>query len=455
MQPQMLANNDPAALMVDQVLLATPEEQLGNGIWPRSTPLWMTAFYVALFIIRPWEQLFPWLGAIHFERFYILCMLVSVFFTTKKKQLAISWQILTILNFLMILILSSLLAIDPSLAWEAVYKYLTLLIFYYILLKVIHTPYDLAFIVVSYVATMTIYLLKAQWEFFVNGQHAFDMGVIRLCGIENTFGGPNNLGMSIIASLPIGLLLWQQKDVITATWPAAWKKGFKRGLQIYGVLSTTSIVLTNSRSSMVGLVVFLLLVILGGNGIGKKIGFLTAGICFLALIWLFMPEENKGRMQTIWAPEEGPANAQASAEGRVEGFKAGMEMFRRFPVLGVGPENFVAYRITNVDGVPLEAHNLAGQVLGEMGTLGGGAFLLMISATLLNCSSIRGMFRKSPSSTAQFLAELAGACRNSVLLLIFLGIFGHNLYRFNWIWLATFSDLAFQFMRKKQKLIGS
>ena len=55
-------------------------EEYKKGIWPRSICLWMAALYVALFIIRPWEQLFPQLGEIHFERIYALSMIAATFF---------------------------------------------------------------------------------------------------------------------------------------------------------------------------------------------------------------------------------------------------------------------------------------------------------------------------------------------------------------------------------------
>ena len=38
----------------------------------------MAAFYLALFIIRPWERLFPSLGEIHFERLYAIAMILVV-----------------------------------------------------------------------------------------------------------------------------------------------------------------------------------------------------------------------------------------------------------------------------------------------------------------------------------------------------------------------------------------
>jgi O-antigen ligase len=162
-----------------------------------------------------------------------------------------------------------------------------------------------------------------------------------------------------------------------------------------------------------------------------------------------MPAENKGRMSTIWSPEEGPSNAQVSAEGRIEGYKAGMAMFRRYPFTGVGVGNFIAYRVPNVDGIALQAHNLEGQLLGEMGLVGCFTFLLMVGATFGNARRIIRYAGNQTNGALLCLSDLARTSRLSLLLLIFLGTFGHNLYRFNWLWIAAFCVLALRFTRER------
>lgn len=428
--------------------LLVSDTELQNGIWPRSKILWMAIFYMALFIIRPWEQLFPVMAIVHPERVFAICMLVAVFLSGGKK-FQLTWQTVTVLLFFTAIVFSGFFAYDPSLAKDEVYKFLSIVIFYFVFLIVIHSPYGLAFIVLSYVFTMCVYLSKSQWEFFVNGKHEYRMGVSRLIGIEDTFGGPNALAMSVVVSLPFAALLWKNRTLISNTWPVFWQKKLRFGLLIYGALAVTSIILTNSRSGMAGFVVFVTIIGLSSKGFGKKIKFSIVGVIILAVLWTLMPDENKGRFRTIWAPEEGPANAQESAEGRVAGYKAGMEMFRRFPFTGVGVGNFVAYRVPNIDGEPLQAHNLAGQLLGETGWLGGVTFLMVLGSTIVNCRKIIKYARYRSDPVTSFLADLAKACLISLTLLIFLGMFGHNLYRFNWLWIAAFSSLALRFIHER------
>lgn len=420
---------------------------LKNGMWPKSYTLWMAAFYMALYIIRPWERLFPSWQAFYPERTYAICM-ISVVFFSGKMQFRLTWQSVTVVLLFASIAFSGFFAYNSSLTWDILYGNSTLIIFYFILLLVIRTRYDLVFIVLSYIAIMCVYLGKSQWEFFLNGQHRYDMGVIRMTGIENTFGGPNSLSMSIVVSLPFALFLWKNSTIITRHWTTVWQTRLRRGLILYGLLAVSSIVLTNSRSGLVGFLIYVGILMFSGKGLRKKLGYVAAGVLILSLIWIIVPEGNKGRIRTIWDPEDGPANAQESAEGRVLGFEAGMEMFKRFPFTGVGAGNFVVYRARYLDGIPLQAHNLEGQLLGEMGIIGGLAFLMFIGAIITNCKHISRLSKNQNNAVAKLFGDLARACSVSLFLLIFLGTFGHNLYRYNWLWLAAFGVLARQMQQE-------
>ena len=439
---------------IDARGINSPMDSLKSGIWPRSVPLWMAGVYVALFIIRPWEELFPWLGDLRFERVYALCMIASVALS-KKRHFEMSFQALTVVLFVLSMGLSAVFAFNTSLAGDAFLEYLKLIVFYFVLIMVVRTPYQLVFIVTCYIAAMTAYLAKSQWEFFFHGQNRYDMGVYRLIGIESTFGGPNSLAMSIVVSLPMLLFLWTVRKEFSSEWPRLARKWFPILLASYFILAISSIILTNSRSGMLSMILFVALVIIGRKGVFRKSAYFLLGGLMLLTIWHLAPEDNRERFMTIWNPEAGPENARVSADGRIEGYKAGMIMFDRFPITGVGVGNFITYRVVYVDGIALEAHNLAGELLGETGVVGGISFALMVLVTLVNCYKVRTIARKNRFDPAiGVLSGLGKACRNAVILLAFEGLFGHNLLRFNWLWLAAFSILALQSARMSMKTRG-
>jgi O-antigen ligase len=423
--------------------IAGPHEPLVNNMWPRSLAFWMTAIYLALFIVRPWERI-QWLAALHFERIYAICMVVVVFLTSRNRLQA-RFQSVSVVLFLLAVGVSGLCGVNPTASWEPFYQYLSLVIFYFVLVLSVRTPYQLTFMVGCYIVTMSLYLAKSEWEYFVHGAHRMRMNVSRLEGIDTAFGGPNFLAMSVVVSLPFLLYLWSVRKQFTCRWPGLYRYLFPKMLLAYLALGLSSVILTNSRSGFLGLVCFALLVAFRGRGFLRKVGYCVLAAVALLLVWNFIPDESRGRLRTIWDPESGPASAQKSTEGRLEGFRAGMTMFRRFPATGVGIGNFIEYRMGNVDGGNLEAHNLVGQMLGETGFLGGLAFFLMVAATVGNCRRTRRRGAALDLPPVRALSALALASLTSMVLLFLEGFSNHNLLRFNWIWLAAFGCIAIQY----------
>lgn len=193
---------------------------------------------------------------------------------------------------------------------------------------------------------------------------------------------------------------------------------------------------------------FLALTSIKGFGLRRKIYYTLGGLVVLAILWQVIPQETRVRYQSIWDSDSGPENADVSAQGRIDGFWAGITMLERFPISGVGIGNFIRYRESAVDGLALNAHNLAGQVLGETGLIGALAFSLIVLAALLNCSKARRLAGGRSDKEGTIISGLALACRNAIILLLFEGLFAHNLRRFTWLWLAAFSTLAVQYTKQ-------
>lgn len=419
--------------------LAPAHERLMLGIVPASIPLLLVIVYIALYIIRPWDLLIPALAVVRFEFCFALLMIAVVVFSGRIR-VRFDLQSLGVFLFLAVYALSALSAWRYELIGDAVYNQMARTVFFVILASaVVVSLYDLYFVAAAYIGTMAVYLAKSHWEFWIHGRGEYRMGVKRLIGIESTFGAPNSLAMSVIVSLPILWFLWRTRADFTAGWPRFWSAMYRRMLLCYAVLSAATVVLTNSRSGMLGFIVFVALTSLQGRGLGRKLLLVLGGCMVLATVWLLAPQDSRNRLRTVWDPSAGPSNAQTSAQMRVASFKASLEIFQRFPLNGVGPgKNFNEYRRENVDGADLAPHNLPGEILSCFGLLGAGAFLWMIGATLFNARRLRRIGRGLPGPAGRTLPRLAAALRDSVFLLLFLGLAGHCADRFNWLWLAAF-----------------
>jgi O-antigen ligase len=411
---------------------------------PITAPVWLTGIWIALFIIRPWEILIPQLATIRFERLYALTVL-GVVLASGLFRFRGSTQTIAVMLFIAALGLSTLFAYDTSIAWNEYYKYLTLAVFYFVLLSVIRTPYQLEFIIICYIASMALYLGKSQWEYFVHGRHGFTMGVSRLFGIESTFGNPNSVAGSTVVSLPFLQFLWWHRHTITRTWATYVRRWFPLFLVLYFILAVTSIILTNSRSGAINFTAFVILFGSTQPYTPSRIKRSIVAVLILVAIWEFTPETTKRRISTLWNPAAGPASAKGSADARQESFWIGLAMFSQKPLTGVGIGNTAVFRRAFVDGVYLAPHNFYGEVLGETGLIGAAAFVLVIGSLLVNIRATKVLASRCVHPTSSMLSDLARTCGYVIVLLLVSGMAGDGLRCFQWLWLAAFALLARDF----------
>lgn len=167
---------------------------------------------------------------------------------------------------------------------------------------------------------------------------------IRIQG-TGIFNDPNDLGMTLVMTVPF----------VLSTMTAPGTRVFRR---IFALCGLTALLLacyyTNSRGTMLGLgVVF-------GAHVYRRHGFfpasLLAGVGLAAILAL-----GPSRMSELDSEE-------ASAQGRIQAWSQGLQMFKAAPVFGVGFRRFGEYH-------GMVAHNSFVHVLGELGFVGAFPFV--------------------------------------------------------------------------------
>jgi len=115
----------------------------------------------------------------------------------------------------------------------------------------------------------------------------------------------------------------------------------------------------------------------------------------------------------------------------------GFELWQANPLTGIGPG---AWRPATRQ--PIESHNLYGQLVGETGTLGAAAFVAILACFWANLRAVRRTRALFPEQRNDLLFTLSGSIGVAVFLLLFMGNFGHNLFRFTWLWYGGFLIVA-------------
>ena len=124
--------------------------------------------------------------------------------------------------------------------------------------------------------------------------------------------------------------------------------------------------------------------------------------------------------------------------GRIQGLILGVVLLNRFPLTGCGPG---AWRPAT--GSPIESHSLYGQCMGELGVAGIVTFGGLVIALTLHLRKLKRLTKPDAGPVPDAsLYSLARAMQASLFLLLFLGLFGHNLYRYNWAWYCAFTAVA-------------
>ena len=403
--------------------------------------LLMVCFYIFLFIERPWESI-RHLQNVPIERVYAIAMIVMAIMHGRFKVIyspVNKW----VYGLLAMHFVLAPFAFTPSNAVDQGIEYAKVVILYLLMLSVVDDEETLKILIKAFIFSMIFYCLHSLWE-YNNGRYVHRMGISRMVGVDSTFSDPNAFGASVVLSLPFVYALLREEA-------SRWLRKIYYG---YYAIAVNCIVLTGSRSAFVGLMVLVVLWVLSQKGI-RKLKILAAVLPIVFLVWTYMPLEKQNRIRTLWDPESGPANAQESAEGRLEGFKVSWKMFKQVPFTGVGAggKNFIGYRMAhNIDEegheMPLQAHNLYGEVLAEFGVLGACLLSGLVFSIFRCCFVVRRELGELGMVDA-FSYNLANAIIAALILLLFLGLGGHNFYRPMWLWLAAWTGALFNIVNAR------
>ena len=201
-------------------------------------------------------------------------------------------------------------------------------------------------------------------------------------------------------------------------------------------LSVGCILLTGSRSSFLGLILWGSLVILRSRH--RWAGIPAAARSRPARCSWPCPESLQTRFETIVNPDVGPENARVSGEGRIEGPTKGMELIEAYPATGIGPGSWRPATGASWSRTTCTANCAARWARPACSRSGRSS-----SASRIN---LRWMRRGEPAGTRRARRRSSTTSRSavgmSVFLLLFEGNFGHNLFRHNWLWFGGFLIIA-------------
>lgn len=381
---------------------------------------WLLVGYMFLFIHRPFE-FWPLLGDIHIERIYVAG--IFLVWSLHPKRWLPNPQHIAYFAFAFAVLLCWAMSPYMDKGQQVVEDWFKIVVFYLLFATVVNDEKTLRKVALGFVIVMGVYMAHSFKE-YVGGRHTYRMGIARMIGIDTTQGDPNSFGASIVFALPFAALFWK----------TAKERWIRLGVITYLCLSVGCILLTGSRSSLLGLMLWGAILIWRSKyrWSGMALAMIGSPLLFVAL-----PNELQTRFETIVNPEAGPENARVSGEGRLEGLTKGFDLMMANPATGCGPG---AWRPATHS--KLESHNLYGQLMGEMGLAGIMTFGAILTCFWMNLRWMKQDRLRHPERRDDFVYHLAGAVGMGIFLMLFEGNFGHNLFRHNWLWYGGFLIIA-------------
>lgn len=388
--------------------------------------IWLLGGYMWLFIHRPFEY-YPSLGALQVERFYMIGTIMYWLVWPGKGWVPTRMH-LALAMFLTAILGAWWFSPFPDEGTLVVEQYFKIIVFYVLAVTSIRDERSLRRILMCFLVAVGLYMGHSLLE-FLNGRYVYRQGIRRMVGVSISYGDPNSFALTLLLAMPMLLPFWSE----------ARTQGRKLLLLGFMGCAGLCILLTGSRTGFVGLIAFALL--WSWSTPHRKTMLLLLGLGALASV-MVMPDYLANRFYTLFDSSYGPANAQESAEGRLEGFLVGMGLWADNPLFGVGPAAFAL-----ASGQGFQAHNVYGQVGSELGTLGMIGFLALVASYFLNWSEARRL--EMHLRQQSFMGQVSRSAGMAVILLLLTGWATHNAYRYNWVWFAAFQASAVHCLRMR------
>jgi O-antigen ligase len=304
----------------------------------------------------------------------------------------------------------------------------------------VKTTKDLQIILTGFTVSYFLFMAHSYWA-NLQGRSTFSMGIARLGGVRGNevISDPNFYGPALVCALP---MLFPLLFLCKRFWHYLFVSG-------YALLAAYSVMLTGSRNAFLMLATLAVLPVLFSQHRFKWIPILVVA---LPVGWTVIPEDMKNRYRTIWDPSveryEGMKGAGASMEGRFRGFDAAMGNWSKHPILGAGPGGHMAAAGTN-----LAAHNLPGNLAGELGTLGIVTFLFLLSCFGINhynnWRNFKYLQEKNLGKEGLYCWRVSIATMYALTMLMMQGLGLNTAYFYLWVWVGAFQALATIILQEK------
>jgi putative inorganic carbon (HCO3(-)) transporter len=386
---------------------------LWNAFKREGLAFWLVCAYLMFEYVRP-QSVYPALEFFPWSTATMLATAVAVLATRRTARLGSPAHGLLAL-FSLVVVLSSLSAYRPSVAFSQLDGYFLWIVAYGIIVCTVTTERRMLMMLLAFVLfnlKMTQFATRS-WVSIGFGFRSWGVG-----GGPGWFQNSGEFGIEMCVFFPIVTYLALGLRPHLAKW---------KFLTLLGIAGTALIgmVMSSSRGALLGGAVVMLFMLARSKYLVRA---LVAALIVGSAFYFIIPPEQKARLS-----ESGTDDTSVL---RLTYWRNGIEMTNDHPVLGVGYDNWLPYYRDHYEGRAQVCHNIFIQAAAELGYTGLAAFLLLIGCTfVLNTRSRALAIRAGPRG--HFIYCMANGLDGALIGYMVSGFFVTVLYYpYFWINLA-------------------
>lgn len=356
-------------------------------------PHWAVLMWTWISLMAPHRLTWSYAYDMRFALFVGLVLLIGVLISKEPKR--IPWSPMTVIwaFFVFWLCVTTIFALNPNGAAPGLDKSLKIQIASFIILMVMNTPWRLKAFVAVIALSIAFYGVKG------------GIFTLRGGGIERVYGPPgsfiqdnNALAMALVVVLP---LLWYLRLHVPKKWMG-------HGIAVAMVISTFSVIGSQSRGAFLGMGAMALFLILKSP---RRFVLLLGMAVLIPMLVTFAPQKYWDRMSTIKNYEE-----DNSAMGRINAWQTAINLARDRPLVGGGFNTFtgeVFARYSPRPELARDVHSMYFEILGEQGFVGLACYLAMLVMAYLGAG--RTARRAAAVPDARWQADLGRMVQVSLI----------------------------------------
>jgi len=371
----------------------------------------------------------PALGAVRLEFIVgaVVCSLMCFKVAASSESFSENTLNVLCLTFLGVVALGVPFALVRAVALDSFIIFAKSLLIYFMIVAAVDSEKKLRMFLYVYII-MSSLLFVEPFLFSLQGLgFRYNNGMMRLYGVAGFFAHPNSLGAITSSIFPfLYALMHSERSPIRRFLIFLL---FPIGLRV--------IMLTQSRTAFVGVMVFVALLWLHHE---RKLLSSVMLLVFLSAAFLLAPSQTITRFATLsnmssMLEFSDPLDTTMVSEYGSMGSRwrlllRSLHVFMEHPVFGVGIGNYVVESL-RVFGAWTPTHNLYTEILAELGIIG---FVLFISIIVLTFRNLRTakkqLFKIEPEES--FKQQIIWAVWAFLVMRLVVGFFGHDLLNNYW-----------------------